>query len=451
MIRTPLLTATAVALGLLAPLAATSPTSAAPQAGPRAGETVTRFVEYGDRAVVVPKNRRGVVRFTGKKGDVVSLGGIQAERTRLFRGGRRLASQWDDSGLFRLPRTGTYAFHVGVQRYSDQKVQLLKGRVHRLTVDGPAVRTPKPRRGYIDLGASAITAGARITIDTGRSEQRLYRAGGTYCAFPGGPIVLRTGSPVRVADDAQTVDCGEVRAGKLLVRLRSGHRVTAASALVVAAQPDGAPVTLTAPLRAQREVVLTFPAAADDYVYLEGQGGDAILDSTSRLDPWGQPVESLVTGGGDPLETGFVVATGGPTELSTVTSAVGGDATATVRLRKGIRVAGLVPDGPALDIALDGSGTRLYSLATGDGIRLTATPTDLGAGEAWSVAASPRAPYSCGADPTGPKGCADNGYAAVSPARLSATSFFLLRAPVAVAMPAAGTTGTVSLRLLTTP
>lgn len=442
-----LVTAAAVAAGLLAPLTTTAPATATPQGKPAA--TVVRLVEYGDKAVVVPKNRKGVVRFRGKKGDFVTLDGIQPARTRLFRAGKRLKSRWDDSGLFQLPRTGTYAFHVGVQRYRDQKVMLLKGRVHRLAVDGPAVRVPRARRGYIDLGATYVGAGERVTVDTGRTEQRLYLAGGTYCSVAGGPLMLRTGYLVRVADDPDSASCDDVRRGSQLVQLRPGRRATAASALVVPVQPDGAPVTLSAPRAARREVVLTFPAAVDDYVYLE-ESGASVLRSDSRLDPWGRPVASLMTNL-DRGEGGFVVATGGPTEMSTVTSAVGGAATATVRLRKGVRVADLVPDGPALEIPFDGSGTRLYSLATGDGIRLTATSRDLDAAVAWSVEASPRAPYACGADLAGPQGCADNGFAAVSGTRSSATSFSTLRAPVAVAMPAVDTTGTVSIRLLTTP
>lgn len=439
-----LITTAALAVGLATPLAATT---TAAEAAPT--QKVVRTVSYGDKAVTVPKNSKGVVRFRGRKGDLVTLDGVQPARARLFRSGKRLQSRWDGSGLFQLPRTGTYSFHVGIQRYRDQKVLLLKGRVHRLAVDGPAVRVPQARRGYIDLGATHVDTGQRLTLDTGRTDQRLYQAGGTYCSVPGGPLMLRTGYPVRVADDPESATCEDVRRGSHLVRLRSGYRATAASALVVPVQPDGAPVTLSARLKAQREVVLSFPAAVADYVYLE-QSGASVLDSASRLDPWGRPVESLRTNL-EPGEGGFVVAAGGPTELSTVTSEVGGAATATVRLRKGIRVTDLVPDGPALEIPLDGSGTRVYSLATGDGIRLTATSRDLDAAEAWTVEASPRAPYACGADPAGAQGCADNGFAAVSGTRSSATSFFVLRAPVAVAMPAVGTTGTVSLNLLTTP
>ncbi|MBS2937111.1 hypothetical protein KDN32_05070 [Nocardioides sp. J2M5] len=447
--RSSLVTATAVAAVLLAPLTATTPVATAITATAAPRTTVVRLVEYGDKAVVVPKGRKGVVRFRGHRGDLVTLDGVRPARTRLLRSGTRLRSPWDDSALFRLPRTGTYAFHVGVQRHQVQVVTLVKARVHRLPVDGAAVRTPKERRGYIDLGAVRIGAGERVTVDTGRTEQLVYQARGSSCSAFGGPLLLRTGHDVQVADDLGGIGCDEVRRGTSLVRLRSGHRATAASAVEVAVDPDGAPVTLSAPRKAAREVVLTFPATVDDYVYVEHQAGVPLVNRLSRLDRWGRTATPLLTDL-DPSGAGFVAPTTGPSELSTVTSAIGGSTTTTVRVRTGVRAADLVPDGAAVDLTLDGSGTRVYSLATGNGVRLDATTRDLDPAESWRVEAGPLHPYFCGPDPSGPLGCSDNGFVALSGTELSATSVFTLVGPVALATPAAGTAGTVSIRLLTT-
>ena len=211
---------------------------------------------------------------------------------------------------------------------------------------------------------------------------------------------------------------------------------------------DGAPVTISAKRRAVRELVLTFDGSADDLVYLDEIDGLRITNGRTTLNRWEAARLGLLTGG-DRGE-GFVVASTGPTELSTVTDAVGGDRTATVRLRRAIRVPDLVTDGPAVDVVLDGSGTRLYALATGEGQRLESSTRDLGADEGWTVEVGPRSPWACGQEPGGPNGCADNAFLALSSAVPAATATLFLRAPVAVAFGAPGATGTVSLRLVST-
>lgn len=442
MTRTRTLAASILLAGLATPLATTA------EAAAGAAPVVRAFVAYGDKAVTVPKNTRGVVRFHGRQGDMVSLSGIVPARARLFHAGRRVDQRWDGGGLFRLPSTGAYAFRVGIQHYRAQEVGLLKVRLHRLETDGPAVRTPNQRRGFIDMAVVRMSRGDRITVDSKRTEQRVYLSNGDQCVGYGGPLMLRTGHAIRVADDLSAICDAEAVRGRTLLRVRSGRRVTAASALEVAVRPDGDTVALSAERPAARELVFSFAGAADDLVYFDELGGPAVTRN-GVLDRWEAPVSSLLT---TPADRGasFFVATSGPTEISTVTTAVRRHATAKVRLRKAIRVPDLVTDGPAVDVPFDGSGTRLYSVATGEGQRIEST-NDVGPGQSWTVEMGPRAPWSCGQEPGGPMGCGDNGYLQVTDSIPSASSLFYLRAPVAVAFPALGVTGTVSLKLLRPP
>lgn len=447
MTRARTLVASVLLAGLTTPLTLTA--SAAPAASAQAAAPVVRaFVAYGDKAVAVPKKRRAVVRFHGRQGDLVTLSGVFPADLRLFRQGRRVAQTWERGGLYRLPTTGTFAFRVGANRFARREVGLVKARVHLIEVDGRAVHTPKARRGYLDLAELRLRRNDRVTVDSGRIEQRIYQSNGEYCVGYGGPLLLRPGHDIRVANDVSAV-CDGARPGRTLVRVRSGRRVTAARAVVVAAQPDGAPVTVSAERRALREVVLTFDATADDLVYVDDIAGARLTDGDSALDRWGATSSGLLSYSDDVSES-FVPRTSGATEISTVTDAVGSTRTATVRLRKGIRVADLVTDGPALDVNFDGSGTRLYAFGVGTGRRLESSSRDLGTDEAWSVELGSRSPWSCGQEPGGPMGCADNGFAAVSASVPAATSYFFLREPVVVALPAPDATGTVSLRLVTT-
>ncbi|QSR32133.1 hypothetical protein CFI00_16785 [Nocardioides sp. S5] len=450
MIRTRALVASVLAAGLTTPLTAVAPyAAAAPGAAQStvassaaAAPVLRKFVAYGDEAVWTPKGSRLFLSFEGRRGDLVTTNRF----ARLFSRGRAVRPAWEDSDLHRLPRNGRFTFRVPANRFARQEVSLVKARVHDLAVDGRALRTSN-RRGYIDLAAMRLRRGDRVTVDSGRDEQRVYLPDGTSCVGYGGPLLLRPGHDIRVANDVSAV-CDEALPGRTLVRVRSGRRVTAARAVEVAAQPDGAPVTVSAERRALREVVLTFDGAADDLVYVDDITGARLSDGDSALNRWGATHPGLISHSDGGSES-FVIRTSGATEVSTVTDAVRGSRTATVRLRKGIRVADLVTDGPAFDIALDGSGTRLYSFAIGTGRRLESTSRDLGADEGWSVELGSRSPWTCGHEPGGPMGCADNGFAAVSASVPVATSYFFLREPVAVALPAPGATGTVSLRLVT--
>ncbi|GAA1446516.1 hypothetical protein GCM10009641_70240 [Mycobacterium cookii] len=428
----------------IAPSAAAAPSAAQTTVAPAAAAApvLRKFVAYGDKAVWTPKGSRLFLSFEGRRGDLVTTGRF----ARLFSRGRAVRPAWEDSDLFRLPRDGRFTFRVPANRFGRQRVGLVKARVHRLAVDGRALRTSN-RRGHIDLAAIRLRRGDRVTVDSGRYEQRVYLPDGTSCVGYGEPLLLRPGHDIRVANDVSAV-CDEALPGRTLVRVRTGRRVTAARAVEVAAQPDGAPVTISAERRALREVVLTFDGTADDLVYTEDVAGARLSDSNSALDRWGATNPGLLSHT-DSVSESFVLRTSGATEISTMTDAVGGARTATVRLRKGVRVADLVTDGPTLDISLDGSGTRLYAFATGTGRRLESTSQDLGADEGWSVELGPRSPWTCGQEPGGPLGCGDNGFARVSATVPVATSYFFLREPVAVALPAPGATGTVSLRLVT--
>jgi hypothetical protein len=438
--------ATAVALACLAsPLTVTSATAAAP--APRPG-VVKEHVHYGSKAVEVPKGKRAVISFDGRRGDVVSLSGVAPERLTLFRKGHRVRQTWINGGYYRLPRTARFAFRVRAVKYASQALGLLKARVHRVEVDGKAVTTPRTRRGYVDLAAVRLRAGDRVTVDDGRDDNRLYLPDGRYATGWGQHLLLRPGFGIRVTDDNWPIG-REVVAGTTLVRVASGHRVTAASAVEVSARPDGEPVSLSPARRAQREYVFTFDAGTDDLVYLEPTSGPSVTSYTTLLDRWtSKPVDSPISQV-DPVSPSFVLPTAGTHEISTVSDALGRATSAQVRLRKGIRVADLTPDGAAVGFTFDGSGTRVYSLATAIGQRLESTATDLGAGEAWMAELSPRDPSSCSPDPYGPLGCGDNGYAFVSDTRPAGSSNGLnMAGPVVVATPGAGTTGTVSIRLL---
>ena len=439
--------AAAVALACLTSPLVTPPAAATTPVAARSG-VVKKHVDYGSKAVKVAKGKRAVISFDGRRGDIVSLSGVATAQLRLYRKGHRVPQTWRNGGYYRLPRTARFAFRVRAATYGSQRLGLVKARVHRVEVDGRAVTMPRKRRGYVDLAAVRLSDGDRVTVDDGRQDNRLYFPDGRYASYWGQHLLLRPGYDLRVSDDDWPIG-GEVVRGTTLVRVLSGHRVTVASAVEVAAQPDGAPVALSAERRAQREYVFTFDGGADDLVYLDPTSGPGITSYTTLLDRWTtKPVDSPLSQV-EPVSPSFVLPSAGTHEISTVSDALGGPVSATLRLRKGIRVANLAPDGPAVDFTFDGSGTRVYALATTIGQRLESTTTDLAAGETWIAEMSPRDPWSCGADPYGPLGCADNGYAFVSDTRPGGSSNGLnLEGPVVIARPAAGTTGTVSIRLL---
>jgi hypothetical protein len=429
---------------LAAPLVGTPATAAPPDA--RSG-VVRKHVDYGSKAVRVAQGKRAVISFDGRRGDIVSLSGVAPAQLRLFRKGHRVPQTWVNGGYYRLPRTARFSFRVRADEHGSQTLGLVKARVHRLEVDGKAVTTPRTRRGYVDLAAVRLRGGDRVTVDDGRDDNRLYLPDRRYASGWGRHLLLRPGHDLRVSDDDWPIG-REVVTGTTLVRVASGHRVTAASAVEVAVRPNGTGAPLPPERRAQREYVFTFDGGVDDLVYLESQTGPSVTGYATLLDRWTTtPVDSPVSQV-EPVSPAFVLPTAGTHEISTVSDALGRGTSATVRLRTGIRVADLTPDGPAVDFTLDGSGTRVYALATAIGQRLESTSSDLGAGETWIAELSPRDPWSCGADPYGPLGCGDNGYAFVSDTRPAGSSNGLnMEGPVVVATPAAGTTGTVSIRL----
>ena len=438
---------TAVTLACLAsPLAAVAP---APAKAPAARSGVVKVhVHYGSKPVTVAKGTRAVIRFDGRRGDVVSLSGVAPAQLKLFRRGHRVRQTWVNGGYYRLPRTARFAFRVRADKYRSQTLKLLKARVHRVEVDGRAVTTPRKRRGYVDLAAVRLRAGDRVTVDDGRDDNRLYLPDGRYETGWGRHLLLRPGHDLRVTDDNWPIG-REVVAGTTLIRVVSGYRVTAASAVEVSVQPDGAPISLTPERRAQREYVFTFDGGVDDLVYLEPASGPSVTNYTSLLDRWTTgPVDSPISQV-EPVSPSFVLPTAGTHELSTVSDTLGGTASATMRLRKGIRVADLTADGAPVTFTFDGSGTRVYALGTAIGQRLESSTTDLAPGETWIAELSPRDPWSCGADPQGPLGCGENGYAFVSETRTAGSSNgFNMENPVVVATPGAGATGTVRIRLL---
>lgn len=205
-----------------------------------------------------------------------------------------------------------------------------------------------------------------------------------------------------------------------------------------------------------REYVIAFDAAADDLVYRDSVSGPDPTNGSSLLNRFaGRVVPTLgqESGGVD----SWVVQSPGAQEISTVTSTIRKQSPATVRLRKGVRMPDLVSDGPAVDFGLDGTGTLLYSLATGVGARLESTTTGMSAGGHWTVSMSRRAPWSCGAtdpDESGPLGCGDNGFIGISDAEPSNNADYGWATgddAVAVLVPEAGAARTVSVRLLSTP
>lgn len=448
MSRTRSLAATLALACLAAPLVTATPTAASPTTtAARAAAPVVRVTtSYGARAIKVPEGSRTFLRFAGRKGDVVTVDHGGRAPARLFRQGRAVRPTWVGGDLYRLPRDGRFTFRVAADNFGDQKVRLVKARVHALAVDGRALRTKKARRGYIDVVAVRLRSGDRVTVDTGRTEQRLYSPDGTFEVGYGHDLMLRPGHDMRVLDDASAVG-GTVVRGTNLVRVRSGHRVTAASALEVPVTPDGDAVVVSAERRAARELVFTFEADSGDLVYFDEIDGPSVSAGRSMVDRWDGGATGLVS---EPAGArSFVVPTSGSHELSTVTDEIGGATSAVARLRKGVRMRDLVPDGPAVDFTLDGSGTRVYALATDSGQRLEATARDLAPDERWTITMGPRYPWSCGQEPGGPMGCADNFTASVSDAKPIANDPYLyVRQPVAVAYPAPGATGTVSLRLL---
>ncbi|MDR7252727.1 hypothetical protein J2X46_001703 [Nocardioides sp. BE266] len=440
MLRTrSLVTSLALLTGLLLPLAATESVAAPPS------DPVRRSVAYGDGSVKVPAGRRAAISFEGRKGDLVSLDDNAALPARLYRAGHKVPKTWGAGGLWKLPRTGRFTFRAPTYS-ADRRVGLLKARVHEVAVDGRRVRTPRARRGYIDLAAFDLDRGDRVTVDDGRFDKRIYYRNGTSDAFRGNLLLVRTGHAARTNDGGYT-GRAKVRPGTVLVRVRSGYRVSVAAATKIATTPDGAAVSLTPAHALAREYAFTFTGTAGQLVYLEQTDGSALPSYYQVLNRFGAEVQPT-HGSQD-----FLLPADGTYELSLVTEEISAADPATLRLRLGVRLGDLVPDGAPTTFALDGSGSHLYSLATGAGIRLEATPSDLGPSEYWTLGMGPRHITTCSPDSADSLGCGEYPAINLSYDLTSANSWNLLplaNDAVAVVAPAPGATGSLSVRLRTT-
>lgn len=432
-------TGLALVAGLLLPVGAAESVAAAPK------EPVRRSVEYGDGAVKVPSGRKAVISFEGRKGDIVSLDDSAARPARLYRAGHQVRRTWGAGGLWRLPRTGRFSFRA--PSYStDRRVRLTKARVHTVEVDGSKVRIPKARRGYIDLAAVSLRPGHRVAVDDGRYDNRLYYSDGSSDSFWGNIILLRTGDPART-DDGGLSGRTDVVGGTVLVRVASGHRVRVASAAEATLTADGPPVLLAPVRKAAREYTFAFTGTAGQLVYLEQADGSALPNYYQALNRFGSRIVAA-----DDAQS-FVLPADGTYELSLVTDRIWSGDPASLRLRLGVRVGDLVPDGAPTTFTFDGRGSRLYSLATGPGIRVEATPADLGPGEHWRLLMGPRQAYRCQPDPSGPLGCGEHPYVDLSDLKPADNALFGAPMPadaVAVATVAPGVTGSLSVRLWTT-
>lgn len=254
------------------------PTAGVPSAAtPRAGADVRLVTRsYGGPPVRVERGDRLVMRFHGRAGDRVRLaipvgedeGWVTShnptdERLTTLRtpAGRKVAI--DSSSFYRLPTTGWFRFHYRSAERQRARVQLVKQ--VRLVHDGTrATRVPK-RRGYqyavrlrVDRGIRVVSFGTRV--ESAIAARPLESAVWAFGRVGYGTESIVLGAGLGMVDDDGNALTRPLRKGQQVLALLS----TDDRARVVTTRPEHTAAVLdgpAAPLRRDGAVTTTIDSA----------------------------------------------------------------------------------------------------------------------------------------------------------------------------------------------
>ena len=366
--------ATALALivpahaALLSDAAAAAPLTTSPARTAGLGTRVVRHdVRLGHPPVRLGDDGRRTsarLTFRARKGRLVELAhwaGWPSDpcvRTTLRRpGGAKVRPL--EPGLWRLPRTGTYAAvlrRCGDVRDTTVRVQVRKAVVHDAAVDGPATTVGR-NPDVTHLVRVRLRDGERLAVDPSLTPRWLGLPDGSDAGDLGhGRLALEVGTAPGWRGPEST-------SGRHWLAVRPGSSVTVSRALSYATSLDAAATTLDDRGIARREHVVTFTGTTGQWVYPElvGATGDGIAPGRATVEllgPDGATVGSYVrtTCGGTPTTVACSYGTSGPWRLPAsgayrFSIAVRRDtpeATVALRVRAAAVAQPLALDGPAV-------------------------------------------------------------------------------------------------------
>ncbi|KRF36648.1 hypothetical protein [Nocardioides sp. Soil805] len=426
-------------------------TGVAATAGPAGAGPVKRVsVAYGDGPVSVDRRGQRVrISFRGRRGDVVSLDtgardGLTGSRTRLLRGDRSLEPTWPFVWRLRGNGVHTFSFRAAPGDSPGRLLQLVKGRVHRLEVDGWAFTPTGQRPGFVDYALVRVPRGDRVLLASGEYGQDVLTPDGGRHRMYGGSMLLEPGLPVRTTAGDTTIS--PLAPGRVLVTVKEPRPVRALRSVVIPADLDGRPVRIE-PDGSGREQVLVFEASGDQLVHPQLSGARS-RGRPSLSDPASNDIASFGHG-----RTAYFLDDPVTYRLSYFPTS---RTPFTVQLQTALRVPDLVLDAPPATFTVTSPGRLVWAHSSAGIARLTATDlafTSLsGRAVAWSASTSNPQAGTCLPGPGEPVGCGEQSTITVSPERLSATSdlgYPLTERSITVLSVPGGATGSVTLQLTT--
>ena len=419
---------------------------AAPQPAP-----LVRAVDYADDPVRPrPGGREVTLLLDGRRGHRVELATKEAgppscNTTRLHGPSGLVHRQ--QSGLWRLPRTGRYRLELApCWGYDLTYADLTRVRLVPLEVDGEPV-TLRRRAGVVDMGTVGVPRTGRVMVRawaTGYPWSRIIRPGGETLRYHGASLTyFENGQYFHNGfnDVADTVTPGR----HLLVPEKRTLLASASTAVTTAVTPEGPAAVLDDGGVPGRERGFTFTGTAGGFYYPDhelpawqsGGSGELVGPDGAVVRDWNE-------------QRGWLLPADGSYTLYVAPSIADTDAGApvTMRVRRAVPV-------PAMQY---GVASR-FTVAEPDrwvvaAIDLPAPPYShlfSAAGSTmtgpWEAILGSPATNRCPPDPHGPLGCGDNFFATVGDTVGEAPYFPWagVSPHVVVLRPGAGVTGAVDL------
>jgi hypothetical protein len=381
---------------------------------------------YGDGPVVLrPGVDTALVRFSGRKGDLVTVRGGRYCPSELRRpDGSRL--QRGASRFWRLPASGTYAIRYdrcGYAKGGVVRLQLTKLVVRRLEVD-KALRM-KRRTGYVEAAAVRVPATGRVQVtpydadrwfawpDLVLPDGRRHRRGSPHVTAA--DLYLEAGMPLSAQDGPLPgLEHKPLVAGdRLLVLAWKGMTMRASTPVVRQVALDGEAVPAGNGGVPFRETQLEFQGQAGQWVHLEEVGDLGLVDTSYRYHLLIDPSGRVLTRSYWPYHAYWQLPVTGHYRLMVESGEK--PAHAIVRVRVIRQVAEPMPtDGSPLTFSAKDPGEWVlttFDMVEGLAYRLhvvsASAPGD------WEAFTEPTDRFLCDWD--GPLGCGDYSYGEVGP------------------------------------
>jgi hypothetical protein len=422
----------------------------APQLAPK-----LKWIDYADGPFhPKPSGRVMKYRFDGGRGHRVALttrggGPSTCTRERLTGPTGKVARSL--TGLWRLPRRGTYTLKVRpCWGWSTRRVEIDRVRLVPLAVDGD-LTTLRRRAGVADWAVLRLPATGRVMVrgwEAGYPWARIVRPDGTGLRYQGSSLTYFEAGR-RFHNSSGTGVAEPLTAGRYLLVPEAARLDASASTPVAAAiTPEGPAVTVDDAGVPGRERALTFTGKGGTFYYTgqrlpaTAQGGGGEL-----VGPDGDPVTDWS------FQRGWLLPSDGTYTLYTAPGVDDARTSTdmTVQLREAVMQAH-VPTNTVTRFTVTEPGR--WVAATTDQVSWNTARTFTSSGStmsgAWQASLSWSFSPRCTPEPRGPLGCGDYLNAVIDQDHPSAPIWSPYTVPspnLIVVEPAAGVTGTVDLQV----